>query len=236
MKIRRGWPNQPEGSGTYRSRRLESVLSKQAVVQRRASKVTTVGALRLDPNTKSIDINVDHLPPPTKVYDADVAWVEHFPGDVRLFFGKYAKPNLQRFRSRVEVRYPAEAFYGHFWGHSREFHESLLNQTQPPVREGQPPRDELCQLVSDKDYSEWANFDIMAHTGTEATVEFFHLPTIALTRFIRTGKIAALEVEPAVRVQMTTSELLALLDHCRGAIESIKRHLPAGDTPNVKER
>ena len=206
-------------------------MNSRALKTRHGSKTTVIGALRLNPSTRSIEINADKLPRPNKVYDADVAWLQHAPGDVRLFFGKYGTPNFQRFRSRVEVRYPIEAFYRHFWEYSREFHRALSERPHPPPRPGQPARSKLEHLEYDKDYSEWANFDLMAHTGTEASIEFFHLPTVPLTSFIRTGSMASLEVESAVRVQLTTIELKSLLDQCASAIDSVKQDLLMVETP-----
>ena len=205
-------------------------MSKRAIAQRKSTRITQIDGLRLNPGTRSIEINAERLPRPTKIYDADVAWLQHYPGDVRLFFGKFANPGFRKFRSRVEVRYPVEAFCRHFWEYSREFHQALGGRTHPLPRTGQPPRDELERLATDKEYSEWANFDLMAHTGTEAAIEFFHLPTVPLTQFIRTGSIAGLEVEAAVRVQMATSELKALLDQCSDVINSVKQDLSTTET------
>ena len=99
-----------------------------AKVDQRAARSTEKGHLqdpvRIGPG-KSIVIDMSQLPTPTNVYDADVAWIEHRFGDVRLFFGKVSRNKEHALRSRLEIRYPPEAVVGHLWRNSRVFHESL---------------------------------------------------------------------------------------------------------------
>ena len=42
----------------------------------------------IGPADRSISVNLSKLDSPQNEYDADVAWVEHKPGDVRILFGK----------------------------------------------------------------------------------------------------------------------------------------------------
>lgn len=203
-------------------------MGSRALASRRASKITHVGALRLDAGTRTININSAKLPRPDRVYDADVAWIEHCSWDVRLFFGKHERPVGSQFRSRVEIRYPVEVFHGHFWSYSRDLHEGLrrhINSLPSPPKP-EVPRSQLPSLGSVKDHSEWANFDLISHTGTEACIDFFHLPTHALARFVRQGTIANLEIDPVVRVQLAAGALLDLLDHCASIMDSVMRQLP----------
>src|SRR5437660_753274 len=74
---------------------------------------------------RSITIDMGKLRPPTQVYDADCAWIEHEPGDVRLFFAKLSRDDPKALRSRLELRYPPESLVRHFWKNSREFHGKM---------------------------------------------------------------------------------------------------------------
>ena len=129
-------------------------------------------------------------------------------------------------RTRVEIRYPIEAFYCHFWQNSRGFHERV--RTFARQRQLSEPREQhnLCDLEADRDHSEWANFDYMAHSGTEAVIDFFHLPPAELARFTQTGDASGLDLEAILRIQLDVSQLLGLLDSCSEAISEIQRHLP----------
>ena len=184
--------------------------------------------LVLDAAQRTISINTSRLQAPQNIYDADLAGIEHRVGDVRLFFGKLKWAVPDKLRTRIEVRYPVETFYKHFWNNSREFHEEIRAYMQqwPSAEERKRPR--LSEMEADKDHSEWANFDYMAHSGTEGAIDFFHLPPGGLARFAKTGSVDDLELEAILRVQLTVGELLALLDCCTAIAAEVESYLPPG--------
>lgn len=174
---------------------------------------------------KSIIIDMSKLQTPANVYDADVAWIEHQPGDVRLFFGKLQRDRPTELRSRLEVRYPPENLLGHFWKNSREFHErvrAFVNLWPATSRLAPTP----SAMKTEKEHSEWANFESMAHAGTEAVLDFYSLPPTGLAMFNRGQGSQGLRLMPIVRVQMTTFELLRLLEDMTSIVTTIKNYLP----------
>lgn len=185
-----------------------------------------MGALILNTEDRSISIDISKLGPPQRTYDADLASLEHHESDVRLFFGKLQLPGRKTLATRVEIRYPIEFFYRHLWQNSREFHERL-HERAPGLHISRSPRQErLHELEADKDHSEWANFDFMGYSGTEAAIDFFHLPAPDLARFSKTGAANNIAFEPILRVQLGVEQLLALLDRCADAVPEVKKYLP----------
>jgi hypothetical protein len=69
-------------------------------------------------------------------------------------------------------------------------------------------------------------FEAMAHSGTEAMVDFYLMPAVGVARFHRSQGSAGLQVIPIVRVQMTVFELVRLLDAARPVVDEINRYLP----------
>lgn len=178
---------------------------------------------------RSITIDMAKLPQPTVSYDADYAWIEHKPGDVRLFFAKGTHDDQGRLRSRLELRYPPESLLGHFWRNSREFHERMKTFAAkwPDVRDDRDAvRPETFK--AEKEHSEWANFESMAHSGTEALIDFYSLPVTGLARFVAGQGSDGLKIISVVRVQMTIFELTRLLDSMEQTVREIENYLPEG--------
>ena len=182
----------------------------------------------LDAAQRTISIKASRLQAPQNIYDADLAGIEHRVGDVRLFFGKLKRAVPDSLRTRIEIRYPVETFYKHFWNNSRDFHERIRAYMEqwPSTKELKRPR--LSEMETDKDHSEWANFDYMAHSGTEGAIDFFHLPPGGLARFAKTGSVDDLELEAILRVQLSVGELLAFLDSCTAIAAEVESYLPPG--------
>ena len=201
--------------------------SSVAVTQRRSAGKRT-GALILNAEDRSVSIDVSKLAPPQRTYDADLASLEHREGDVRLFFGKLRLPKRSTLATRVEIRYPIEFFYNHLWKNSRAFHEGLRERAASVIVSRSSDQRQLHELSADKDHSEWANFDFMGYSGTEAAMDFFHLPPGDIARFGKTGVAANLVLEPILRVQLGVGQLLGLLDACADTIPEIEKYLPRG--------
>ena len=185
------------------------------------------GALLIGVADRSISVNLSKLDSPQHEYDADVAWVEHKPGDVRILFGKKNRDNKGSLKTRVEIRYPVEAFVRHFWGNSRDFHGRLRRFVEKwqigAVEDAQKP----SEMTAERDHSEWANFDYMSHSGTEASVDFFHLPPSGLARFVRNQEdTSGLEIAAVLRVHLTVHDLLRLLDNCQAVAADIEAYVP----------
>jgi hypothetical protein len=184
-----------------------------------------IGALRIGRTAKSISVDGAALESPRNVYDADITWIEMSRGGtVSIFFAKLAR-GRESLKSRIEIRYPPEDFFNHFWNNSRDFHERLRDFVHKwPVPEP-PPNVE--DWPADKDHSEWVNFDYMAHSGTEGTIDFYHMPPSGIARYAQIEKPEVLELNPVVRVLLTSAELLRLLDRCEPIAREIDSILPA---------
>jgi hypothetical protein len=176
----------------------------------------------------SITIDMAKLPAPTIAYDADYAWIEHEPGDVRLFFGKRNRDNPGELRSRLELRYPPESLVGHFWRNSREFHQRMKAFADQWPRSEQRDKVQPETMKAEKEHSEWANFQSMAHSGSEALIDFFTLPVSGMARYIMGQGSSGLTMVPIVRVQMTIFELTRLLDSMELLVTAINQYLPQG--------
>ena len=211
-------------------------MTKKAGTRRSVERRNSAGARRLSAlvvniSEKSISVDVSKLQAPQNIYDADLAGIEHRVGDIRLFFGKLKRAAANKLRTRLEIRYPVETFYTHFWGNSRGFHERVRNYVKQWPSDQERDRPQLSEMEADKDHSEWANFDYMAHSGTEAAIDFFHLSPGGLSRFAQTASVDDLELEAILRVQLTVGELLALLDRCAHVAAEVESYLP----PSVRE-
>ena len=179
----------------------------------------------------TVSIDPTKLGAPQNIYDADLAGIEHRVGDVRLFFGKLKRAVPNKLRTRIEIRYPVETFYRHLWKNSRAFHKEIRGYMQQWPAAEKPDPTRLSEMEADRDHSEWANFDYMAHSGTEAAIDFFHLSPGGLARFAKSASVDDLELEAILRVQLTVGELLALLDRCADVAAEVKSYLP----PSVRE-
>ena len=180
---------------------------------------------------KNINIDLTKVAAPANIYDADVAWVTHQPGQVSLFFGKRDLNGKNRLRTRLELRYPAENLVHHFWNNSRDFHERLraFVSLWPDSANTAPRLADAWQ--AEKDHSEWVNFEAIAHAGTEATLDFYSIPAVGIARFRRGDGSASLTIVPVVRVNLTVFELLRLMDAIKPVVKDIEAYLPKKGLP-----
>jgi hypothetical protein len=165
----------------------------------------------------SIVINTAKLQPPKNVYDADVAWVvKRNPEFVSFFFAKEnLNPDKNEFRTRVEIKYPVESFYYHIWKNTREFHEGLRNEKHPVAAPQHTASvQELMSRNSEREHSEWSNFEIMARSGTHACLDFFLLSPAGVARFAKGGGSNWLQATGVLRVYTTITEVRSALDQC----------------------
>jgi hypothetical protein len=160
----------------------------------------------------SLQINLQEVAAPKKTYDADFAWPQVRLGVVSVFFGKCDLNEDRRLRTRLELRYPLESFVAHFWNNSRTFHAGLRRSCEnlPGWQERGTIKPETWS--ADADHSEWVNFDYVARTGSQGVLDFFYLSPQAVVRFKRGQGTKDLTLQPVVRVNTTTLEILNLLD------------------------
>jgi len=175
---------------------------------------------------KTVHVNVAKLPAPSNVYDADFAWIEHRPGAVSLFFGKRSRDEKDQLRTRLELRYPPENLVAHFWGNSREFHESIKRFSAAWPTDAERDRVKPETMKASRDHSDWANFDTMAHAGTEASIDFYQMPPSGIARFARGQGADALNFVAVARVQLSVFELIRLLDATADVVKAIEQYLP----------
>jgi hypothetical protein len=194
-------------------------------------RVTPVAEYLTLGNDGSIGIEPKKLPVPTNVYDADFAWPVLRYGAVSLFFGKADEPGVNgqlELRSRVEVRYPAESFFHHLWVNSREFHRKLPEILQKAPRWDGRDQINPAGLKAEREHSEWANFDILFQSGSQASLDFYLLPPSSLGFYNAVRKATGqadpslLRVEPVLRVFTTTRELEHLLDACSAIADELE--------------
>jgi len=184
-----------------------------------------VDPITVGPN-QTINVDLAKLPAPDRIYDADLAWIEHQGRAVSLFFAKRLRNSPQRLRTRLELRYSPEHLVVHFWQNSRGFHERLRSYAAkwPPddAREEIDP----AKMDAEHEHSEWTNFEAMAHVGSEACLDFYLLPAVGVARFARGQGSSGLRLTPIVRVQLTIFELLRLLDSAESVVNEVKAYLP----------
>jgi hypothetical protein len=194
----------------------------------------TSGSADLRPGNDAITIGVDNsinidlmkLQAPNNVYDADYAWIVHRrPGNISLFFGKRDIGSEDTLRTRLELRYPPENLVQH-WKILAEFYERVQKFIEKwpidDLRNKQQPE----EWKSERDHSEWANFETIAHTGTQSSIDFYSLAPYGVAQFRRGLGSSQLMVTPIARVQMTTFELARLLNSIAETVAEIEGYLP----------
>jgi len=159
----------------------------------------------------SISIDASKLEVPSVVYDADHAWLRLRNGAISLFFAKsFSQRDFHQ--TRLELRYAPELFFCHFWLNSRGFHERLAEYVRPLPLDAEIRETDPAEWQADRDHSMWVNMDVLAHSGTEASLDFFHLSPSALVFYRQSGLPEHIKLVPRVRVITTSYELLKLLD------------------------
>lgn len=183
----------------------------------------------LEVTAKGLKVNAAKLREPDLVYEADFAWVKVRNGAVSLFFGKQDLNDATKLRTRLEIRFPFESFIKHFWQTSREFHVAMREYiAQAP---GDPDRDRVSaeSMQGLKDHSQRANFNYIARYGTEAALDFYYLGPTGVASLAQGLGTNALHMDPVARVQITTQELLRLLDQAEPLVANLTAQLPLAE-------
>ncbi len=183
---------------------------------------------------RSINIDMMKLSAPTNVYDADFAWIVHRPGAISFFFAKRNIGGNDAFRTRLEVRYPPENLVKTFWPKTREFHDQLQKFIAKWPKDDERDQQNPMKWTAEKDHSEWANIETMAHVGTQASLDFFLLPAWGIAQFFKGRGSSQLIVRPIVRIQMTIFELGRLLDSAADVVTIIEGYLPVAEAEAIQ--
>ena len=170
------------------------------------------GALVVNTAERSMTVDLSKLDAPDRAYDADYAWFEHEPGTTTLVFAKKESNTTERLRSRLEVRYAPENLLVSFWGNSRSFFTRAQKYVQQWSEDARRPVDPPRELPALQTHSEWATFTYISFSGTEAALDFCYVPAGTLLRILRGVASGGPKLTPVVRVQLTTFELVRLID------------------------
>ena len=120
---------------------------------------------------------------------------------------------------------------------SSKFREKLREATSKMQPDLSRPEADYRSLPTDRAHSEWVNFDHMARSGTQASLDFYHLSPVGLARYVQKQGSDGLQMIPRVRVLTTMRELLRLLDSAQHLAREIEPTLPEelrGQPPEPK--
>jgi hypothetical protein len=173
----------------------------------------------------SVRVDLTKLTAPANVYDADYAWINHRPGEFSLFFAKRSLSRAEGLRTRLELRFPPESIV-QLWPNTREFHDRVNKFIEKWPKNEDRDKIDPSKWDADRDHSEWANIETMAHSGTEASLDFYTLPASGIAKFMKGQGSSQLIVRPVVRVQMNIFELARLLESLASVVSDIKKYLP----------
>ena len=175
----------------------------------------------LKPQGNSFVIDIGKLPLPTESYVANVGWVENIGTTVSLLLGNLDRNDRGRLKTRVELRFPQEAFLN-FWENSKAFYESMraLVERIPSILEGIPV-EKPSELKAEKDHVVPASIGIMTHSGTQAELDFYDLPATDVFLSLRHQDPRRLEIHPILRIYTTTGILWTILKQAEKIAEII---------------
>lgn len=185
-----------------------------------------IGPFSVNRAEHSITLDITKIEGPDRVYDADVAWIEHKPGAATLVFAKLGGDRDQ-LRSRLEIRYPPEDLLLTFWGNSRSFFSRVKRYVAGWDDESRTTHEPPVKSNALQTHSEWSSFTYMSQSGSESAIDFYHVAPGALARFAQHGETAGLKMRPVVRVQLTTFELLSFILRVQVVLDEIRKHIPA---------
>jgi hypothetical protein len=174
----------------------------------------------------SIRIDLMKLQAPSNIYDADFAWIIHSPGSVSFFFAKRSLSEEKKLRTRLEMRFPPEILATQLWERTQEFHGRVKEYTDKWPKDENRNKLQPEGWSAEKDHSEWANIETMAHSGTEASIDFYQLPPFGVAQFIQGRGSSQLMVLPVVRVLMSVFELDHLLESVALVVSQVQEYLP----------
>lgn len=190
------------------------------------SDVKQIGALLVGVTSNEISVDTSKLEAPSNLYDADAAWIRYRTGDVSIFFGKRDPLDSATLLTRIEVRYPVEAFLNTFVDQSVEFAKVLAKYCQRWPSLSNAIDDSAASMRAQKSHSAWASYTHMAYSGSEASIDFYHLSVASIARYSKLRDTAGLLLRPVMRVQLSTFDLYQLLMQGESVAEKIRKDAP----------
>jgi hypothetical protein len=170
----------------------------------------------------TISVDPTKLEPPQNIYSAEHAWVEASEGSVNLIFAQGADPE-NRLLSRLKIAYTLEHFYLQLWVPSREFHQKLKdNVAKLPTLAVEDSKQDVKMWKADQHATLCVNYSFFVQAGSDAVLDFYNLTPNAMFLFGRTQDLRKLAFEPKARVQISSHELLRLLDSCSALADEMK--------------
>jgi hypothetical protein len=158
---------------------------------------------------RSLRVSLGLLPAPENVYDGS----DH-----------------TKLRSRLKIKYPNEAVLHHMWQHSRQYHLDLKEvMKQYPKDPLQIPASDISRLTveSNKEHSSWANFDALARTAGQASIDFYHVAPPAAAKFVKSQDVRDLTPSGVVRVFLNLYQQFEMLEMLEGMVDDVKAMVPA---------
>jgi hypothetical protein len=141
-------------------------------------------------------------------------------------------------KSRIEVRYPPEDFLRTFWNNSIDFLAkvtSYASRWRPEIGQTGSVTSSPEKLKAQKSHSVWANYTYIAHAGTQAALDFYHVPPPGIARYAANQGTAGLELIPVVRVVISVFDLVDLFVKAKSVVEEIQSQLPAAEREKMDE-
>jgi hypothetical protein len=164
----------------------------------------------------TIEIGIDYSKAsvPHLHYEADYCDVVAARAGVALSFGKL-RPGADVLRTKVEISFSEEFFIRNVWKTTRELHQTT--RTMARGRELAP----LSGLADpDKVQCFRANNVFMAVLPSEAVLDFYYISPGDI-QLAQQRKKPDIDLEPVVRVLVSTPLLLEFLDKCKPLAETI---------------
>lgn len=155
-------------------------------------------------NATRMSANVSAIPVPSKRYSADVCFVGFSHGTYKWLFAQ-EKFNSQELRTLIIVKMSAEATVRFLTSCDEasptfdEFAEQTGIEVESLPKFGEEPKETVAFD---------ANFALVALSGAEACVDFYHSSAFAVGASKHTNKLA---LDPVVRVDLRSSLLLGMI-------------------------
>jgi hypothetical protein len=172
--------------------------------------------VRAEASMVTVEIGIDYAkaPVPHLHYEADYCDVVAARAGIALTFGKL-RPTSDILRNKVEVSFSPEFFVKNVWGTTRQLHETTRRMVagKELTDLGRLPEPEKVQCFR-------ANNVFMAVLPSEAVLDFYYISP-GDVQFAQLRKKQEIELEPVVRVLVSTPLLLEFLDKCKPVAEAL---------------
>jgi hypothetical protein len=174
----------------------------------------------------SIRLEVGKLPQPADNYTANLAWMERDETLISFMFGNRDRDEPERLKTRVELRFAAEAFVN-TWQNSKEFFYRIKTAVQAqPFLEHAAPSQHPRTMKTDREHLAPASIVVMTHAGSQAELTFFDLPSTRIFLFQKSRDFNDLDVTPVLRVFTSTGLLVHLLSEAETIDKEMREFVP----------